>query len=76
MAQDDAPEKPRRGRLTNQLHYLRKVVLTGLWKHHFAWPFHAPVDPVKLNLPVCLSVLLLNFLKTLHSFSKLKDERN
>nr|CAB3226160.1 bromodomain-containing protein 3 [Phallusia mammillata] len=51
MTEEDVAEKPRRGRLTNQLHYLRKVVLTGLWKHHFAWPFHAPVDPVKLNLP-------------------------
>uniref|UniRef100_A0AAY3ZYJ5 Uncharacterized protein n=1 Tax=Denticeps clupeoides TaxID=299321 RepID=A0AAY3ZYJ5_9TELE len=38
-------------RLTNQLQYLLKVVLKTLWKHHFAWPFHAPVDVVKLNLP-------------------------
>ncbi|XP_061434684.1 LOW QUALITY PROTEIN: homeotic protein female sterile-like [Lethenteron reissneri] len=43
------PAKP--GRLTNQLQYLAKVVLKALWKHQFAWPFHTPVDTVKLNLP-------------------------
>ncbi|XP_052223772.1 bromodomain-containing protein 2-like isoform X3 [Dreissena polymorpha] len=42
----------KRGRLTNQLQYLHKVVLMkGVWKHQFAWPFHQPVDPVKLHLP-------------------------
>lgn len=44
------PSRPKRQ--TNQLQYLLKMVLKGLWKHHFAWPFHAPVDAVKLNLPV------------------------
>ncbi|XP_077575100.1 bromodomain-containing protein 4-like [Stigmatopora nigra] len=38
-------------RQTNQLQYLLKVVLKTLWKHQFAWPFHAPVDVVKLKLP-------------------------
>ncbi|TRY74296.1 hypothetical protein DNTS_028726 [Danionella cerebrum] len=38
-------------RQTNQLQYLLKVVLKSLWKHQFAWPFHAPVDAIKLNLP-------------------------
>uniref|UniRef100_A0A8C8JD13 Bromodomain containing 4 n=1 Tax=Oncorhynchus tshawytscha TaxID=74940 RepID=A0A8C8JD13_ONCTS len=38
-------------RQTNQLQYLLKVVLKTLWKHHFSWPFQAPVDAVKLNLP-------------------------
>ena len=43
----------KRGRQTNQLQYLHKVVLMkGVWKHHFAWPFHCPVDPAKLGLPV------------------------
>ncbi|ELT92995.1 hypothetical protein CAPTEDRAFT_169335 [Capitella teleta] len=42
------PSKP--GRLTNQLQYLQKVVLKALWKHQFSWPFHTPVDAVKLNL--------------------------
>ena len=46
------PTKP--GRLTNQLQYMQKVVLKALWKHQFSWPFHTPVDAVKLNLHVCL----------------------
>ncbi|XP_045188552.1 bromodomain-containing protein 3-like isoform X3 [Mercenaria mercenaria] len=42
----------KRGRQTNQLQYLHKVVLMkGVWKHQFAWPFHSPVDPDKLGLP-------------------------
>lgn len=50
----DTPSKPgKRGRLTNQLQYLHKVVLLkGVWKHQFAWPFHQPVDPIELKLPV------------------------
>ncbi|XP_068177120.1 bromodomain-containing protein 4-like isoform X2 [Antennarius striatus] len=43
------PSKPKRQ--TNQLQYLLKEVLKPLWKHQFAWPFQAPVDVVKLNLP-------------------------
>uniref|UniRef100_A0A671XD97 Bromodomain containing 4 n=1 Tax=Sparus aurata TaxID=8175 RepID=A0A671XD97_SPAAU len=43
------PSRPKRQ--TNQLQYLLKMVLKGLWKHQFAWPFHAPVDAIKLNLP-------------------------
>ena len=47
------PGASKRGRMTNQLQYLLKVVLMkGVWKHQFAWPFHCPVDPVKLKLPV------------------------
>lgn len=38
--------------LTFSFQYLLKGVLKTLWKHQFAWPFHAPVDVVKLNLPV------------------------
>ncbi len=45
--------QPRRpGRMTNQLQYLQKTVMKGLWKHQFAWPFHQPVDTQRLNLPV------------------------
>lgn len=44
------PTRPKRQ--TNQLQYLLKVVLKSLWKHQFAWPFHSPVDAIKLNLPV------------------------
>nr|XP_039269216.1 bromodomain-containing protein 3-like isoform X1 [Styela clava] len=47
----DMPSGQKKGRLTNQLEYLKKNVLKAVWKHHFAWPFHSPVDPVKLNLP-------------------------
>ncbi|XP_029015734.1 bromodomain-containing protein 4 isoform X2 [Betta splendens] len=44
-------------RQTNQLQFLLKVVLKTLWKHQFAWPFHAPVDAVKLNLPDYYSII-------------------
>ena len=43
----------KRGHVTNQLQYIKNIVLKGLWKHQFAWPFYQPVDHVKLNLPVC-----------------------
>lgn len=46
-------------RQTNQLQYLLKVVLKSLWKHQFAWPFHSPVDAIKLNLPVSEPTVLL-----------------
>lgn len=48
------PLRPKRQ--TNQLQYLLKVVLKALWKHQFSWPFQAPVDAIKLNLPVSASV--------------------
>lgn len=51
---EGSDQKSRRGRLTNQLEYLKKNVVKAIWKHHFAWPFHKPVDPLKLNLPVNL----------------------
>lgn len=54
-AGDDHSSKP--GRLTNQLHYLRTKAFTTIWKHHFAWPFHTPVDPVKLELPDYFQVI-------------------
>lgn len=44
------PDRP--GRLTNQLRYLNTVVVKAVWKHNFAWPFHAPVDAVQLKIPV------------------------
>ena len=48
------------GRNTNQLSYLHKKVLLSLWKHHYAWPFHVPVDADKLNLKVT-SIGIFNF---------------
>lgn len=41
----------RPGRWTNQLQFMRNVVLKSLWKHHYSWPFHQPVDVVALKLP-------------------------
>lgn len=43
------PDRP--GRSTNQLHFLLKTVMKGVWKHQFSWPFQQPVDAKKLNLP-------------------------
>ncbi|BFZ05526.1 hypothetical protein BsWGS_08565 [Bradybaena similaris] len=42
--------KGRRGRNTNQLQFMLKTVLKAVWKHQFAWPFHQPVDAVKMQL--------------------------
>lgn len=57
MSHTGPPQPPvrdpnRHGRMTNQLQFLQKVLLKSLWRHHFAWPFHEPVDAVKLSLPV------------------------
>lgn len=46
----DTPAKTER-KMTNQLQFLLKAT-RALWRHHYAWPFHKPVDPVALNLPV------------------------
>lgn len=63
MTHPGPPQPPvkdpsRQGRMTNQLQFLQKVLLKSLWRHHFAWPFHEPVDAVKLNLPVSVIVKL------------------
>ena len=39
------------GRNTNQLSILRNTILPAMWRHKYAWPFHYPVDTVKLGLP-------------------------
>lgn len=51
----------RPGRLTNQLQYLEKVAMKCLWRHHFSWPFRQPVDAVRLNLPVSLTLVCFYF---------------
>ena len=43
------PDRP--GRNTNQLTFLKNVVMKAVWKHQFGWPFQTPVDAVKLNIP-------------------------
>ncbi|KAK7072786.1 Bromodomain-containing protein 4, partial [Halocaridina rubra] len=45
------PPPHRPGRVTNQLQYIQKQVMKTVYRHQFAWPFHQPVDAVKLNLP-------------------------
>lgn len=41
--------KPHRN--TNQLQFLLKQVIKAVWKHQFAWPFHQPVNTIKLKIP-------------------------
>lgn len=62
--------EPKVSRTTNQLQYLSKTIMKAMWRHPYAWPFHEPVDAVKLNLPVSMhsnhTVVLFLFLwKTL-----------
>lgn len=45
------PPASRPGRLTNQLLYMKRKVMPGIWAHKFTWPFKKPVDAIKLNLP-------------------------
>jgi len=30
---------------------IKNLVVKAVWKHQFGWPFHTPVDAVKLNIP-------------------------
>lgn len=53
MAQTpSAGPEPKGYRTTNQLQYLSKTIMKAMWRHPYSWPFHDPVDAVKLNLPV------------------------
>ncbi|RWS26520.1 bromodomain-containing protein 2-like isoform X7 [Leptotrombidium deliense] len=45
------PEEGKPHRNTNQLQFLLKVVMKAVHKHQFAWPFHNPVNTVKLKIP-------------------------
>ena len=45
------PRKDQPGRQTNQLQYLKNIVIKAVWKHQFGWPFLVPVDTIKLNIP-------------------------
>ncbi|XP_068687592.1 bromodomain-containing protein 3-like isoform X1 [Montipora foliosa] len=44
-------QEPKSIRTTNQLQYLSKTIMKAMWRHPYSWPFHDPVDAVKLNLP-------------------------
>jgi len=48
----------KRHRNTNQLQFLLKNVMKVVWKHQFAWPFHHPVDSIKLKLPDYHKIIL------------------
>merc|ERR1712193_8030 len=43
--------KGKEGRDTNQLQFMKNVVLKAVWKHPQAWPFHAPVNSIRLGIP-------------------------
>ena len=40
-----------KGRNTNKLSILKNSIMKTMWKHQHAWPFHFPVNTIKLNLP-------------------------
>ena len=42
---------------TNQLQYIKKTIFPTLWKHQDAWPFYAPVDPLKLSCPDYFTII-------------------
>ncbi|CAF0764864.1 unnamed protein product [Didymodactylos carnosus] len=41
----------KRGRQTNQLQFMSKILFKTLWRHEFSWPFQKPVNAAKLHLP-------------------------
>lgn len=43
------PNKPHRN--STQLQFVLKTMNRYLMRHNYAWPFHTPVDAIKLNLP-------------------------
>ncbi|XP_077478934.1 bromodomain-containing protein 3-like [Stigmatopora argus] len=45
------------GRRTNQLQFIKRVVVKAIWKHPFAWPFYHPVDAVALKIPDYYSII-------------------
>ena len=47
----------REGRKTNQLEYLRHVVMKALWKHPDSRMFKSPVDIIDLGIPNNLKVI-------------------
>lgn len=58
MAQTQSTsQEPKSIRTTNQLQYLSKTIMKAMWRHPYSWPFHDPVDAVKLNLPVSIQGL-------------------
>ena len=66
---DELPGKGQ-GRVTNQLQYLLKSVLRVLWRHQYAWPFHKPVDPIALKIPVSTKVFSFGIFLTANTRQK------
>ena len=58
------PAIPKKGRNTNQLQFLLKNVVRTLWRHHYAWPFLKPVDPVALRIPVSYDLTCVHCMLT------------
>lgn len=63
---------PKKGRNTNQLQFLLKNIVRTLWRHHYAWPFLKPVDPVALRIPVSFlmisqSIILYGLMQHIHA---------
>jgi hypothetical protein len=36
---------------------LKNTLVKGMWKHQHGWPFHSPVDTVKLRLPDYFTII-------------------
>lgn len=53
----DGKDVPVKYPMTNQIQYFKKTIFPAVFKHKFAWPFHSPVDPVRLGLPDYFDVI-------------------
>ena len=53
----DGKDAPVKHPMTNQIQYFKKTIFPAVFKHKFAWPFHTPVDPVRLGLPDYFDVI-------------------
>ena len=51
------PPPHRPGRITNQTQFLKNSLVKGMWKHQHGWPFHLPVDAIKLRLPDYFTII-------------------
>lgn len=67
------PPPHRPGRLTNQLQYILKNVFKPVFQHQHSWPFHQPVNAIKLNLPVSI-VSYLDFVVNFISMARSQKE--
>ena len=54
---DEKNESTVKHPMTNQIQFFKRTIYPAVHKHKFAWPFHTPVDPVKLQLPDYFDVI-------------------